>query len=63
MEGESIPDIFIPQLISLFKAGKFPFDKLIKFYDPADINQAAEDSEKGVTVKPVIRFDRLQKVL
>jgi len=63
VEGESIPDIFIPHLISLFKAGKFPFNKLIKFYEPADINQAAEDSEKGVTVKPVIRFDHLQEVL
>jgi aryl-alcohol dehydrogenase len=59
VEGDSIPDIFIPQLISLYKAGKFPFDKLIKFYEPADMNQAAEDSEKGITIKPVVRFDHL----
>lgn len=59
VEGDSIPDIFIPQLISLYQAGKFPFDKLIKFYDPKDMNQAAEDSEKGITIKPVIRFDQL----
>nr|WP_067060379.1 NAD(P)-dependent alcohol dehydrogenase [Mucilaginibacter sp. L294] len=61
VEGDSIPDVFIPQLIALFKAGKFPFDKLIKFYEPADINQAAEDSEKGITVKPIIRFDLLNE--
>jgi len=60
VEGDSIPDIFIPQLISLFRAGKFPFDKLVKFYAPADMNQAAEDAEKGITIKPVIRFDLLQ---
>ncbi|RFZ85121.1 NAD(P)-dependent alcohol dehydrogenase [Mucilaginibacter terrenus] len=59
VEGESIPEIFIPQLVALHKAGKFPFDQLIKFYDPAEMNQAAEDSEKGVTIKPVIRFDQL----
>jgi aryl-alcohol dehydrogenase len=58
IEGEAIPQIFIPQLIELYKQGKFPFDKLIKFYDAKDINKAVEDSEKGVTLKPVIRFDR-----
>ena len=58
IEGESIPQIFIPQMIELFQRGEFPFDKMIKFYDPKDINQAVADSEKGVTIKPVIRFDR-----
>jgi len=58
IEGEAVPQIFIPQLIELYKRGRFPFDKLIKFYDAKDINQAVEDSEHGVAVKPVIRFDR-----
>jgi len=58
IEGEGVPQIFIPQLIELYKQGKFPFDKLIKFYDAKDINKAVEDSEKGITLKPVIRFDR-----
>ncbi|WP_374950129.1 NAD(P)-dependent alcohol dehydrogenase [Mucilaginibacter sp.] len=57
VEGDSVPDLFIPQLISLFKRGKFPFDRLIKYYEPAQINEAADDSEKGLTIKPVIRFD------
>ena len=56
IEGDSVPEIFIPQLISLYKRGLFPFDRLIKFYSMKDINQAAEDSEKGITVKPIIRF-------
>jgi len=56
LEGDSVPDIFIPQLISLYKQGLFPFDKLIKFYDLQDINQAVEDSEKGVTLKAVLRM-------
>lgn len=55
IEGDSVPDIFIPQLIELWRQGRFPFDKLIKFYDLADINQAAHDSECGSVLKPVLR--------
>ena len=56
LEGESIPDLFIPLLIDLYEKGRFPFDKLIKTYPFEDINQAVADSEKGLTVKPVLRF-------
>jgi aryl-alcohol dehydrogenase len=56
IEGESKPDLFIPALAELYMQGRFPFDKLVKFYMLDQINQAAEDSEKGVTIKPVIRF-------
>ncbi len=55
VEGDSNPDIFIPQLIELYKQGKFPFDRLIKFYPMDKINEAAEDSEKGTTLKPVLK--------
>lgn len=57
IEGESIPQVFIPQLIEHYKAGRFPFDKLIKFYEFNQINEAAQDSEKGITVKPVIKIN------
>jgi aryl-alcohol dehydrogenase len=56
VEGDSKPDLFIPALVELYKQGRFPFDKLVKFYTLDQINQAAEDSEKGVTIKPVIRL-------
>jgi aryl-alcohol dehydrogenase len=56
VEGDSIPDIFIPQLIELYKLGRFPFDRMIKFYPFDQINQAADDSEKGRTLKAVLRF-------
>ncbi|BFU94400.1 MAG: hypothetical protein NTNFB02_11220 [Nitrospira sp.] len=36
--------------------GRFPFDRLVKFYSLDQINQAAEDSEKGVTIKPIVRL-------
>jgi aryl-alcohol dehydrogenase len=56
IEGDSVPQTFIPQLISLYEAGVFPFDKLVKKYDFADINEAFADSESGVTLKPVVIF-------
>jgi len=57
VEGDSVPRIFIPQLISLYKDGKFLFDKLVKFYRFEDINQAVADSKSGSTIKPIIKID------
>lgn len=56
IEGDSIPDIFIPQLIELYVQGRFPFDRLISFYNLGQINQAAADSQQGRTIKPVLRM-------
>jgi aryl-alcohol dehydrogenase len=56
VEGDSIPDIFIPQLISLYMQGRFPFDNMLSFYPFDEINKAAEDSEKGKVIKAVIRL-------
>lgn len=54
VEGDSVPQQFIPQLVELHLQGRFAFDKLVKFYPFEQINQAAEDSEKGITLKPVL---------
>ncbi|MCL2111792.1 MAG: NAD(P)-dependent alcohol dehydrogenase [Clostridiales bacterium] len=56
VQGDSIPWLFIPKIIGLYKDGKFPFDKLITYYSFEDINKAADDSHSGVAIKPVIRF-------
>ncbi|TWI45216.1 aryl-alcohol dehydrogenase [Pseudomonas duriflava] len=56
VEGDSVPQKFIPELVDLYLQGRFAFDKLIKLYQFEDINQAAEDSEKGITLKPVIKI-------
>jgi hypothetical protein len=34
--------------------GRFPFDRLIQFYSLEEINQAAEDAEKGAVLKPLL---------
>jgi aryl-alcohol dehydrogenase len=54
IEGDSVPQLFIPQLIKLYQQGKFPFDRLIKFYQFKDINRAMKDSLSGKTIKPVL---------
>jgi aryl-alcohol dehydrogenase len=54
--GDAVPAIFIPTLIDLYRQGRFPFDRLIRFYSMEDVNQAIADAISGLTVKPVIRM-------
>ncbi len=54
--GDAIPDLFIPKLVELYDQGRFPFDRLITFYDFENIQQAVEDMEKGEVFKPVLKF-------
>jgi aryl-alcohol dehydrogenase len=56
VEGDSSPDVLIPQLLTLHAQGRFPFDRMITFYDFADINQAIEDTERGACIKAVLRM-------
>ncbi len=56
VEGESDPDTFIPQLADLYRKGKFPFDRLVKYYDLEQINEAIHDSETCKTIKPIVRM-------
>lgn len=54
IEGDSIADLFIPELIELWREGRFPFDKLIRRYPMAQINEAIAASESGEVLKPVL---------
>lgn len=54
VEGDSIPQTFIPKLVQYYKEGKFPFDRLIDFYEFEDLEKALEDSKTGKTIKPVV---------
>ncbi len=54
--GDSVGDVFIPQLIDLYLRGRLPFDRMVRFYPFEEINQAAEDAVTGKTVKAVLRF-------
>ena len=55
-EGDADPQQFIPHMVQLYKAGKFPFDKLISKFPFEQINEACEAAEKGSAIKPVLVF-------
>jgi len=55
VEGDCVSDIFIPQLIDLYKAGRFPFDRLITFYSLEQINEAVADTHTGKALKAVLK--------
>jgi aryl-alcohol dehydrogenase len=55
IQGDSIPQLFVPHLIEMYRAGDFPFDRLVRLYEFEDINQAVADTRSGITVKPILR--------
>jgi aryl-alcohol dehydrogenase len=57
IEGDAVPQQFIPRMIELYQAGQFPFDRLIRFYDLREINRAIADAKRGDTIKPVLRVN------
>lgn len=54
IEGDSVPRSFIPELVALWKTGRFPFDKLITTYRLDQIDEAIHDTESGEVVKAVL---------
>ena len=59
IQGDAVPQEFIPKLIQLYKAGQFPYNRLLKFYDFSEINKAIADSKRGDTIKPVLRISEV----
>lgn len=56
--GDSDISDFLPELIEYHLEGKFPFEKLIGYFDFEEINEAIEASEDGSVVKPVLRIGK-----
>jgi aryl-alcohol dehydrogenase len=54
VEGDSNPDEFIPELIALHTAGRFPYDKLITTMPFSQINEAVAVQAKGGAIKVVL---------
>jgi aryl-alcohol dehydrogenase len=55
VEGDSVPSVFLPTLMRLWESGRFPAERLMRFYDFDQIDEAAHDAEAGLTIKPVLR--------
>jgi aryl-alcohol dehydrogenase len=56
VQGDAVPQTFIPKLIDFYRRGLFPLDRLEKFYDFEQINRAISDARCGRTIKPVLRI-------
>ncbi|MEE4453008.1 NAD(P)-dependent alcohol dehydrogenase [Novosphingobium resinovorum] len=54
VEGDSDLQTFIPQLVELYREGRFPFDRLIRTYPLAQINEAVAAQLSGECIKAVL---------
>ncbi|HEX7871314.1 MAG TPA: NAD(P)-dependent alcohol dehydrogenase [Sphingobium sp.] len=54
IEGDSDLDGFIPELVALHAAGRFPFERLVTTYPLADINEAVAAQHRGDCIKAVL---------
>jgi aryl-alcohol dehydrogenase len=54
IEGDSDLDGFIPELVELHRAGRFPFDRLIRTFPLDRINEAVAAQARGDCVKAVL---------
>jgi aryl-alcohol dehydrogenase len=54
VEGDSVPALFIPTLIELWRQGRFPVEQLIRTYDFDQIEVAVGAAEAGEAIKPVL---------
>jgi aryl-alcohol dehydrogenase len=54
LEGDAVPQVFIPQLIALWRQGRFPFDRLVQTFPFEQIDRAEQASLSGDVVKPVL---------
>ncbi|KAM0252545.1 hypothetical protein ACHAQJ_007677 [Trichoderma viride] len=57
IEGFANPHEMIPQLVELYKQGKFPVDQLCKIYPAEHLDQALDDLKSGKVIKPVLSWE------
>lgn len=55
--GSGRSGVLIGALADLHRQGRFPFDRLVRYYDLADIDRALDDSRRGEVLKPVLRMN------
>ena len=45
----------VAALVELYQQGRFPFDRLVRYYELGEIEQALADAHSGEVVKPILR--------
>ena len=56
IEGDVDPQEFIPRLVELHRAGRFPVDRLVTTFAFGELPAALEAARSGQVVKPVLLF-------
>jgi len=56
LEGDSVPDVFIPRLAAWYLSGQLPIDRLVREYDFKDVATAVADAHNGRAIKPILRM-------
>ncbi|MEU6462971.1 NAD(P)-dependent alcohol dehydrogenase [Streptomyces sp. NPDC046976] len=56
IEGDADPARFIPELIALYRQGRFPVDRLVTTFPFEDIDAAVRGMRDGTAIKPVLVF-------
>jgi aryl-alcohol dehydrogenase len=54
--GSSIPQVFLPQLLDLHAAGRFPVDRMMSYFPFEQINEAVAAVRRGEVGKAVLTF-------
>ena len=54
IEGDSVPQAFIPDLLALHTAGRLPVERLVRTYPFSALADAVDDTTAGRTVKAVL---------
>lgn len=54
--GDANPQTFVPYLAALWRDGRLPFDRFVKYYPLDQINLAIADAGRGEVVKPILRM-------
>ncbi len=54
VEGDSVPQLLIPELVRLWSEGRFPVDRLVATFPFDQINDAVDRMSDGSVIKPVV---------
>lgn len=57
IEGDSDPEVFLPELLQHYRNGDLPFDRMIKTYPFTQINEAIHAQHMGECIKVVLLMD------
>lgn len=56
LEGDSVPSVFIPELLALHARGRFPIERLVTEFSHRDVTEALAAQQAGDVVKPVLTW-------